>query len=117
MLLTLLMNQTTQMDLNKSQVKVLTPKQILFDMNAMKPKARNTVFILCPDPDTIKYDRHGLSAALKLYHIHRIATLDCLAVFSARRLPLVQRTSKSAWKMSHQLVMGGVELSNNFRFC
>lgn len=63
-LLTLLMNQTTQMDLNISQVKVLTAKQILFDMNAMKPKARNTVFILCPDPDTIKYDRHGLSAAL-----------------------------------------------------
>jgi len=55
------MNQSTQMDLNSSRVKVLTPKQILLDKDAMKPEA-NTVYILCPEYK--KDQQHEFPAAL-----------------------------------------------------
>ena len=60
-LLTSPMNQTAQMFLNTSGVKVLTPKQLLLDKSAMKPK-KNILFFLCPDGETIKYEQHEFSA-------------------------------------------------------
>ena len=56
-LLTSLMNRTTQMLLNTSRIKVLTPKQLLVDNSAMKPK-ENTVVLLCPDHQTAKYEQY-----------------------------------------------------------
>ena len=58
--LTSLMNQTTQMFLNTSRVKVLTPKQLLLDKSAIKP-TENTVVLLCPDNQTVKHEQHGFS--------------------------------------------------------
>ena len=61
LLLISLMSQSTQMDLNSSLVKVLPPKQILLDKDAMKPET-NTVYILCPEYK--KDQQHEFSAAL-----------------------------------------------------
>ena len=56
--LTSTINQTTRMLLNTSRVKVLTPKQLLLDKSAIKPK-ENTVVLLCPNNQTVKYEQYG----------------------------------------------------------
>ena len=98
MFLSSLMNQSTQIDLNNINVNVFTPQQIPPNEDAMEPKG-NTVFILCPENE--KYKQHEFSETLSCITMRRNTSVDCLAVFSACRLPVLQRTSQSAWKMSH----------------
>ena len=54
LLLTSLINQSTQINLNTSSaVKVLTPQQIISDKEAMKPKEK-IIYILCPKYETLQ---------------------------------------------------------------
>ena len=111
MFLSSLMNQSTQIDLNNINVNVFTPQQIPPNGDAMEPKG-NTVFILCPESK--KYKQHEFSETLSYITMRRKTSIDCLAVFSACRLPVLQRTSQSAWKMSHKPLMNVAMLSNSF---
>ena len=53
-LLTSLINQSTQINLNTSvAVKVLTPQQVVSDKEAMKPK-ENIIYVLCPEYETFQ---------------------------------------------------------------
>ena len=54
LLLTSLINQSTQINLNTSgAVKVLTPQHIISDKEAIKPK-ENIIYILCPEYETFQ---------------------------------------------------------------
>ena len=55
------MNQSTQMNLNISRVKVPTTKQILLDNDAIRPGG-GIVFSLCPEHE--KYQQHEFPGAL-----------------------------------------------------
>ena len=69
-------------------LKFLTPKQLLLDKSAIKPK-ENTVVLLCPNNQTVKYEQYGYFVVVSYITFIGNTTLHYLTVFSARRLPVL----------------------------